>query len=328
MSSDHQGTTIVGAGLAGLLAAAIMRDRVFKVIESQPKLPNNHTAVMRFRSRAVADATNIPFRRVPVAWAVQHKQGYNDLAKAMMYSWNCTRTYDPTRSIARFLPGLFLDHRYVSPLNLPSLLANKVMAPIDYGMIFGDFSPGDRPIISTMPMPVLGKKLGYKFQSRFISRSGTNYVTTIRHKDDSRGEIDCYATLYNPFGEISRLTITGNKLIAESYSDSIAEDYWVSGFMSRCFGLDMNEGVDFGDMKVHRQRYAKIVPIEEEERRHFIRWATREHNVYSLGRYATWRPGLLLDDLVQDVRLITEMIWGGRDGENLIHQFRTKGNER
>ncbi len=48
----------------------------------------------------------------------------------------------------------------------------------------------------------------------------------------------------------------------------------------------------------------KILPIDEDVRKRFIMWASDKHQVYSLGRFATWRPGLLLDDVVNDVRVI------------------------
>ena len=48
--------------------------------------------------------------------------------------------------------------------------------------------------------------------------------------------------------------------------------------------------------------------IDEELRKDFIYWATDKHNIFSLGRFATWRPGLLLDDLVKDIRLIDKWI--------------------
>jgi hypothetical protein len=53
------------------------------------------------------------------------------------------------------------------------------------------------------------------------------------------------------------------------------------------------------------QSYAKIAPMDETLRRNFIYWAsTVTGRAYQLGRFATWRPRLLLDDLVHDVRLI------------------------
>ena len=324
---DKSKVGIIGAGLAGLLAGVMMRDRVLRIYEKQSSLPHNHTAVMRFRSRAVSDATNIPFRQVPVAWTIQRKRfQQNDLATAMSYSWNCTGVYDPTRSIARFLPGLFVSNRYVSPPDLPTLLANKLMAPIKYNFDFFGLSKEAGPTISTIPMPALAQILKYEFQSEFHSRPGINvvaYVERISHLVP----VDCYATVYITHEcSFQRVTITGNKVIAECYiSDEEDNDLIMSfnNIMPEALGL---KDIGFKDISIHRQEYAKIIGIDEEERRRFIRWATREHNIYSLGRYATWRPGLLLDDLVQDVRLITEMIWGGNEGQQLIHDF-TKGSK-
>jgi hypothetical protein len=37
-------------------------------------------------------------------------------------------------------------------------------------------------------------------------------------------------------------------------------------------------------------------------------WATEKFNIYSLGRFATWKPGLLLDDIVGDVNVIRRLI--------------------
>jgi hypothetical protein len=63
--------------------------------------------------------------------------------------------------------------------------------------------------------------------------------------------------------------------------------------------------------QIRPQKYAKILPIDEDERRRFIMWASDQHRIFSFGRYAVWRPGLLLDDLVQDFRVIMKLIDGG-----------------
>src|SRR5688572_5532364 len=55
---------IAGAGMAGLLAANLLRRHRPEVFERQLDLPHNHSALLRFRSPAVSDATGIPFRRV------------------------------------------------------------------------------------------------------------------------------------------------------------------------------------------------------------------------------------------------------------------------
>jgi hypothetical protein len=66
------------------------------------------------------------------------------------------------------------------------------------------------------------------------------------------------------------------------------------------------------DIKVQKSEYAKILPMDEDERREFIYNATVTRNIYSLGRFATWRPHLLLDDLVKDIRTIEGFLRGGK----------------
>ena len=56
--------SVIGAGLAGLLAGNMLRHRDPVIHEVQPSLPNNHSAVLRFRSSAVGDVLNIPFQKV------------------------------------------------------------------------------------------------------------------------------------------------------------------------------------------------------------------------------------------------------------------------
>ena len=64
------------------------------------------------------------------------------------------------------------------------------------------------------------------------------------------------------------------------------------------------------DIEWSESQYQKIAPIPERDRQEILMHLTQEHNIYSLGRFATWRPGLLLDDIVQDVRRIQSMING------------------
>ena len=47
--------TIIGAGMAGLLAANMLRHRDPVILEAQKSLPNNHHALLRFRSSVVGD---------------------------------------------------------------------------------------------------------------------------------------------------------------------------------------------------------------------------------------------------------------------------------
>jgi len=67
-------------------------------------------------------------------------------------------------------------------------------------------------------------------------------------------------------------------------------------------------------MKVKLQQYSKINYLTDADRHSaeiFQMWATINHNIFSLGRFATWRAGLLLDDLVSDVAKIANWIERG-----------------
>ena len=66
---------IVGAGLAGLLAARCMKHMSPIICEKQSELPNNHSALLRFRSDVVSEMTGIPFKKVSVQKAVINESG-------------------------------------------------------------------------------------------------------------------------------------------------------------------------------------------------------------------------------------------------------------
>ena len=118
---------MIGAGMAGLLAGAMLRGDCERIIEAQDSIPNNHSAVLRFRSTVVADTLNIPFKEVKVMKAVQPWQ--NPVADAMAYSFKNTGT-SSLRSIVVvkvmlkqdmcLLQILYNEWRIVSQLNLSS----------------------------------------------------------------------------------------------------------------------------------------------------------------------------------------------------------------
>jgi hypothetical protein len=80
--------TVIGAGMAGLIAASMLRGRLISVLEKQPKLPDNHSAVLRFRSSVVSDATGIAFEKVKAIKAVD--TWLNPIADALAYSEKVT----------------------------------------------------------------------------------------------------------------------------------------------------------------------------------------------------------------------------------------------
>ena len=157
-------------------------------------------------------------------------------------------------------------------------------------------------------LPVLMQILNYDRRDliKFGHVPGFNVTALLK-------DVDAYCSLYvpDPTFPAARISITGDQMIAECYAGWRPTDPFE--FAQKCgekMGLHRDQVVSgYG----RTQAYAKILPIDEGERRRFIMWASDNHGVYSLGRFATWRPGLLLDDVVNDVRVIHRLIGGGSD---------------
>lgn len=308
-------THIVGAGMAGLLAANMLRNS--NVFERQSKLPNNHSAVLRFRSGQIGDLTGIPFKRVTMIKGVV--PWLNPIADALAYSRKTNKTYRSDRSI---IAGLTQAERFIAPPDFISRLASNVGSKIVLGhdYDFSEVADFGNPVVSTVPMPILMDRLQYPPLLNgklpvFRSEVGYNLSATI-------ADCDAYIslTIPNPDARVSRISITGDRMVVEIMPpDNLTEiDEWLEGIKAYALKqaqryaweyLGINSPVF--DVGVNVQAYGKIAPVPEDVRKAFMYWATDNFNIYSLGRYATWRPGLLLDDLVQDVRRIEGWIGSG-----------------
>lgn len=300
---------IVGAGMAGLLAAAMLRNKVRGVLEAQEQLPNNHSALLRFRSSVVADTVGIPFKKVNVLKAVEEDK--NPVADAIQYS---LKTNGNARLRSILSAGGGPEERYIAPTDFIKQLSDMCPVEVQYNTEANFNSPALKPMISTVPMPVLMSALGWKPKTTFRSRNGYNIVCNL-----DPDIVNVYCTLYVPSfkHQFARISITGSQLIAECYGEQepqypdMKRAMWTMGLSPRLIK----------DWHVKRQKYAKILPCDESERREFVMWATQTHGIYSLGRFATWRPGLLLDDIVNDVRVIQRL--EVENGERYEHLLKT-----
>jgi len=303
------GIKVIGAGMAGLLAGAMLRKDCEAIYEAASELPNNHSAVLRFRSSVVADTLNIPFKAVKAIKAAEPWR--NPIADAMAYS----RKTNGTATLRSVLTASGEPQtRYIAPPDLIAQMAEMVGPIIAYDWPFNrERMEEGGPWISTMPMPSLMKLLGWEPRSEFRWRSGNNVLVELEG-------VDAYCSLYvpDPTFPAARISITGDQMIAECYGGWEPRDEFK--FAEQCaekVGLHPSQ---LGAIEARKQTYAKILPIDEQERRAFIMWASQEFGIYSLGRFATWRPGLLMDDVVNDVRVIQRLI--NNRGESYPHQIK------
>lgn len=285
---------IIGAGMAGLLAANMLGGDIH---ERQSSLPNNHHSVLRFRSSLVGDVLGIPFKKVKLIKDVVRWR--NSVADALAYSLKTNETLRSDRSI--YASAGVVEDRYIAPPDLIDQMAlnQSIIYNSEMTNLHEDWGKCKQPIISTIPMPALMDLLDYPKRdiSMFNHITGVTITATIAN-------CEAYVTLLvpDPFFPFSRISITGNQLMIEaSHNISHQTVFEAIEFL----GIPPSK---ISNINTHTQRYAKITPVDDDYRKSFLAWATDQYNIFSLGRFATWRPGLLTDDLVKDIRLISGWI--------------------
>jgi hypothetical protein len=297
--------SVIGAGMAGLLAGSMLRNDCSSIIEAKEGLPNNHSAVLRFRSSIVGDTVGIPFKKVQAIKAVERWS--NPIADTLSYSMKTNGSYTIRSSVTA---DAKISERYIAPEDFINRLAETVQGKFLFGVEF-DFHRRCResdPVISTIPMPYLMKALEWEEKPpNFQYQRGINITAKIIG-------CDAYCSLYCPgyYFPGSRISITGDNLVVECYPKTGTEAQNIKDRMGS-IALEALQKLGIHrdhilDIKCQDQLYAKILPIDDRIRHRFIMWASDEKKVYSLGRFATWRPTLLLDDIVNDVRQIQRLI--------------------
>ena len=289
---------IVGAGMAGLLAGNMLARHKPVLQEAKPQLPNNHTAVLRFRTAVVGDVVGIPFKKVmmikdTLPWR-------NSVADSLAYSHKNLNIYRSDRSVNS---GYVAEERYIAPSNFIELLAQDLNIEFNRALLQGNL-PFSGPIISTIPMPALMKILQYPEDVKFNYHPGINLRAKIRN-------CDAYVSLLipDPDFDFSRISITGDELIVEIPNALAIDEYQAECLLHEASELLGIDKTDLFEFSISKNLYSKIAPIDDSVRKDFIYWATDKFGIYSLGRYATWRPNLLLDSLVNDIRLIERWIY-------------------
>lgn len=289
---------IVGAGLTGLLAAvAFPGSTVFEIHDRRAQ----HAALLRFRSKSVADMTGIEFRRVQVRKGIYSRGAFvaPNIRIANHYATKAVgligdRSIWNTESVERF----------IAPDDLYDQLVDAVGKRIKWNEQF-PFKKSSGPVISTAPLDITLDIVG-ELPLLGTMNFHCSPIRVLRTKIDIDGE--AFQTIYFPDPELSlyRASISGRILIAEFAAGhpSPESEETAIDIMTDAFGIDEITTSIFTSVN---QQYGKIAPIDDQARKHAIGMLTERHAIFSLGRFATWR-NILLDDVVHDIAVIKRLM--------------------
>lgn len=303
---------IYGAGLAGLLAGNMLR-RFHPIIREEKKsLPHNHEALLRFRSDEVSIATGIPFKKVKVQKAIKDVKDIvttPNLVLSNLYSGKVTGEY-----LDRSINNLKPVDRYIAPMNLIELMAQNLYieydSPLDHKRCL-EANGGEPitfqkhtdpfPIISTIPMPIMMDIVGWKNKPEFKYKTIWSQKTEIEDPG-----VMVNQTIYYPhhLDDMYRMSITNNTVIGEYTEEPKNTGPNLMDSLINDFGIKARR---LSPIKTSKMQYGKLLPIDEKIRREFILYLTQEYNIFSVGRFATWRQ-ILLDDVVKDIKIIESLI--------------------
>lgn len=298
-------TIIVGAGIAGLMAANIFQRA--HVFESGNAAQSNHKAVLRFRSSAVGDAVGIDFRKVIVHKGLWHEGKFvsPNIQLANLYSKKVIG-----RLADRSVWNLDPVERFIAPEDFIHQLADRCRDRIDWEHPVNNFERKDA-IITTIPMNISMKMLPDAVPQDLVSPEFNYAPIAVRRWHVPKADV--FQTIYfsEPATSLYRASITGDLLIAEYIGDSkskqgAADDATDDYDFFPAFGLNK------ADCRAHdttKQRYGKISPIDERWRRAFILNASLKHKVFSLGRFAVWK-NILADHVLHDIYVVKRLMQG------------------
>ena len=287
-------TKIIGAGLAGLIAACTFQDA--DILESTEK-GTPHKALLRFRSDVVSKATGVPFRKVTVHKAIfTEGETYTRATPrlANLYSRKVIGRIGD-RSVWNLDPV----ERWIAPEDFQAQLVEKHARRIQWSTPVGDISVmNSDTIINTAPLPVILTACGLQPIEAMFEH---NPIEVLRYRLPKGSDV--YQTLYfpQPQTKVFRASITGDLLIIERMPGATSSDL---GFVCGAFGIDAHEVIELERVS---QKYGKIIDIPRGDRESILHRLSGDYNVFSIGRFACWR-NILLDDVVHDIEMVQRLI--------------------
>lgn len=285
---------ILGAGLTACLAG--MYNQHADILCPQPRGElKQHRAILRFPNADIERITGVKCKKVQITKSIYEmgKHVEPDIRVANAYSKKVTGGYYD-RSINNIDPVT----RWIPPDNFHDIMLDILKDRISYGVDLGTtVFKNHRPIVSTLPISknceIAGLDLP-EMESKYRSIYVSKYAIC---------DCDVWHTVYYPDNQgVYRASVEGNLLTIESVEPIIEADAWC---VLNSMGIEKADS--FLIEKNYKQSVGKIIPIDDTIRKDTIKRLTLDYNLYSLGRWATWRS-IQLNDVVKDLGVIHRLI--------------------
>jgi len=307
---------IIGAGLSGCLASNTLDKNkwdveVYDSSDGSGGPLAHHKAIMRLREKAIGDAFGLSLRKITVWKGIYFRGEFYD-----RYMPNVNNLY--SKKVLgyvgeRSLGALGKVDRYTFPAGATIVPAGKVfysykLIAVEPGRLIFQTPEGEKEVfydfcISTIPLVVLAPLCGFACSPEEI-RARPIYLARCGLKIPS----DVFQTFYVPEEKykIYRASVDGDRLIFEAVAPLGPEDVYaeITELTEELFGL--GKEIDCDSFTFHKQDLGKIIENREVSNA-AVWWFTDKFKIYSLGRFALWRP-LRMDQVFKDMRIITKMI--------------------
>jgi len=240
----------------------------------------------------------------------------------------------------RYIPPMDFFDQLINKCRKLNVNFNQVANLNNFLELFLEDIQEDSTIISTLPMPKMHQlvnQLDINFDFEKV------YVVEFEVPNCNVHQTIYYPTILDSTNNPAyRISVIGNNIKCE-ISENTMKEFWNPEeqntqneelpatkefkFEKLLKNLDTqiwnSFGIEIGDHAVNdlvqnclyngvestikEQKFGKISPINEQLRQSIIYNLTKNHSIYSLGRFSCWKQ-ILLDDVVQDVKKIENMI--------------------
>jgi len=303
---------IIGAGISGLIAeGAFSKIPGSTITIFDPKHDSDplseHKAVMRLRDTRIIDYVNCKIDKVKVYKAVYHNGRLYDKPNLLLNNMYSLKVYESLSE--RSLSTLGIVDRYIisdiTRQGMGTRMASAVCDIYDKQLHFDKASSQQYDIcISTIPMFSILNLVGKSSDDYGVKFSWTPICIT---KMNLSIKSDVHQTVYftDQREEVPyRITVEGSKIIAEATSEFDVDS--VYDCLRSAFGIGYSEIYE-ESVTTSIQNMGKLEPISDDIRRKIMMDLTDEFNVYSFGRFATWRP-LRIDQTLDDIEKIKMLV--------------------